>query len=417
MTQHTHSAPFRPLVTAATTAQSIPVSSITTGIRNGKYRIPSYQRDSEEWSIWKRSLFIESVINNLTIPPLIVYPEDDADLGIEVRYVIDGQQRITTLRQFVNNEFALAGDEEVEYADNVGPRIQGLRFEQLDQSIRDQINDYVLNLIVLPKNLELSMRLLIFRRINEEGVPLSAHDLRLASFGDCDRVSLIRLAGVRDPSSAGGARMIAAAKNYGIDFPWKDVNPWASWWRDSKQATGQFPSEMFLFYLIARMLSPNSHTDIFSALLTKQAQSQLRLRYDKTTTSVLDLACAQMLHEDSSRSAAQFLPSLEVLKKWFEDFELWFNSIVTSKIPGSAIPINAARKLAFFLAGASEVWGNPDSVTDSQWHLITVFLRKGPADIESNIGIKYPITKGKWPGQKSQIEATWSVCNAIKANG
>jgi hypothetical protein len=409
--------PFRPLVTAATTAQSIPVSSITTGIKNGKYRIPSYQRDSEEWSNEKRSLFIESVINNLTIPPLIVYPEDDPEIGVEVRYVIDGQQRITTLRQFVNNEFSLASDEEVEYADNVGPRIQGCKFEQLDESIRDQIQDYVLNLIVLPKNLELSMRLLIFRRINEEGVPLSAHDLRLASFGDCNRVSLVRLAGVRDPSSSGGARMIAAAKSYEIDFPWSDVNPWSSWWGDSRQSTGQFPSEMFLFYLVGRMLSPNRQTDVFAALLSKQAQSQLRLRYDKTTTSVLDLICAQMLHEDTSRTAAQFLPTLEVLLNWFRDFELWFNNIVTSKIPGSAIPINAARKLAFYIAAASETWESPDALSDSQWQLTTTFLRKGPADIESTIGVKYPITKGKWPGQKTQIEATWEVVKQISLNG
>ena len=74
---------------------------------------------------------------------------------------------------------------------NVGPLVQGKKFTQLSPAIRKQIERYVLNFILLPKDLSLNMRSEIFRRINEGGVPLSAHDLRLASFGGSPRVSLI----------------------------------------------------------------------------------------------------------------------------------------------------------------------------------------------------------------------------------
>src|SRR5262245_56219688 len=106
---------FIPLVKGKTTATSPNVGSLMEEVAAGSYYGPDYQRDSAQWDIPKRSLFIESLINHLTVPPLIVYPEDDPS-GIERHQVIDGQQRLTTLRDFVNDGFALATEDEVEYA-------------------------------------------------------------------------------------------------------------------------------------------------------------------------------------------------------------------------------------------------------------------------------------------------------------
>lgn len=112
-------------------------------------------------------------------------------------------------------------ESETEYAENIGPLVQGIRFAELPETIKQQIQRYKLNFIVLPKDLELSLRLEIFRRINEAGVPLSAHDLRLAVFGRSDRVYFIRLAGVFDSHRDGASRMIKAAKeNFGLEYPW-----------------------------------------------------------------------------------------------------------------------------------------------------------------------------------------------------
>jgi len=116
--------------------------------------------------------------------------------------VIDGQQRLTTIRNFVRGlegqTFKLASEDDVEYAENVGPLIQGKPFANLSDEIKSQIMAYTLNILVLPKQLDLNLRLEIFRRINEGGVPLSPQDLRLATFGESKRVYFIRLAGVFD---------------------------------------------------------------------------------------------------------------------------------------------------------------------------------------------------------------------------
>ena len=99
--------PFLPRVKGATTAQSPNVESLMNQLDDGTYYIPDYQRDSSQWDTSKKSLFIDSLINNLTIPPLIVYPETDANTGEEKHQIVDGQQRLTTIRDFIKGAFAL----------------------------------------------------------------------------------------------------------------------------------------------------------------------------------------------------------------------------------------------------------------------------------------------------------------------
>lgn len=395
--------PFRPLVTSATTAQSLNIKSVMDSMNQGVYVIPDYQRDSSQWDTAKKSLFIESIINNLTVPPLIVYPEDTEE-GLETRQVIDGQQRLTTIREYLDGKFALSTEEDVEYAENVGALIQGKRFSELPPRIQRQIEYYTINLIVLPKNLELSLRLEIFRRINEGGVPLSGHDLRLATFGESERVWLIRLAGVFNPQREGAKRIIEAAKKrYDLAYPWSDHKVWRKWWGESRQSIGQAPSEMYLYYTIARDLG-----GVNTVLESPKTQNNLGIRYDKTTASVLDLYCAQLQREDSHPSnTLQALAPMTKMQAWFADFEAWFSEI----LKGMRVPLHSSRKLAFFIAAAamSDLWSSPKEVTPEQWDRIQVFLHEGPHKIETRLGFKYPIVKGKWPKQREQIERTRDV--------
>lgn len=397
---------FSPLVPGDTTTQSLNVGSMMAHFDHQKYYVPDYQRDSSQWNVAKKSLFIESLINNMTIPPLIVYPETKSVPGQERRQIVDGQQRLTTIREFIKDGFALATESEVEYAENVGPLVQGKKFSQLPKAIRDQIELYVLNFILLPRDLDLPMRLEIFRRINEGGVPLSAHDLRLALFGASPRMSLIRLAGVFDPNREGARRMIDAAKSeYDLEYPWHEHSGWMDWWSDKAQSGGQEPSQMFLYYVIARDLAG------LNALLgSGSLQTALKLKYDRTTISVLDLYCAQLQNEELPDSA-KLLATFETMGGWFNDFETWFNALKTEKVP--KIPVNSSTKIAFFIAGAAMAWEKPSDVTDRQWQMIQVLLTQGPGKIKEVLGFDLPTARGKWPGQKTQIEGMLEICRNI----
>ena len=94
----TQSQAFRPLVSSPTMTNSANIGSIVSRWRRKQISVPEFQRDSSQWDDEKKSLFIESIINGLTIPPIILYPEDDKEAGFEVQQVIDGQQRITAMR-------------------------------------------------------------------------------------------------------------------------------------------------------------------------------------------------------------------------------------------------------------------------------------------------------------------------------
>ena len=57
-----------PIVREATRSQSEAVQSIILRYDNDQLIIPDYQRDAEQWDLRKESLFIESLLNNLTTP-------------------------------------------------------------------------------------------------------------------------------------------------------------------------------------------------------------------------------------------------------------------------------------------------------------------------------------------------------------
>ncbi|NET44577.1 hypothetical protein [Okeania sp. SIO2B3] len=57
---------FSPLVQYTTKAQNESIRTIVGKLDDGEVYIPDYQRDSEQWDYRKQSLFIESLLNNLT---------------------------------------------------------------------------------------------------------------------------------------------------------------------------------------------------------------------------------------------------------------------------------------------------------------------------------------------------------------
>lgn len=403
---------FVPLVKAKNFFVNTDVFALLRATNQGSYKIPDFQRDSSQWDLSKRSLFIESIINGFAIPPLIIYPEDDPVANREIYQVIDGQQRLTTIKDFVEGRFALANEDDVDYSQNIGALISNKKWDDLEPSIKTQIESYVLNFLVLPKDLDPMLRRNIFRRINEGGLPLSRHDLRLSDFGDSLRVYYIRLSGIFDQERPGSARMLKVAEKYDLKYPWKNNESWKQWWSETKLSQGQAPSEMFLYYLIAREVD-----SVNNLLESQKTLNPLRLNYDRTTASVLDIYCAQAKAEDisSANDHPQMLAPMKKIEEWFADFELWFNTLKVAKVPG--IKVNSSTKIALFIAALSKTWpglDGPGQITESQWEILQIFLTQGPGKILEILDFEYPISKGKWPGQKKQIERTFEICEEIK---
>jgi hypothetical protein len=137
---------------------------------------PEYQRRLV-WDDSKRSLFIESLLLNVPIPPVFLY---EWELS---RYeVMDGQQRLNSIVDFYENGFALKGLEKWE-------ELNGLRFRDLPETLKRGLDRRRLSATVLlvegagkvpPQQSDI--RKLVFERLNTGGQHLNAQELRNCLF-------------------------------------------------------------------------------------------------------------------------------------------------------------------------------------------------------------------------------------------
>lgn len=97
---------------------------------------PKYQR-RHRWDIKKRSQLIESFLMNIPVPPIFLYENDYNQYEI-----MDGRQRIDTLRSFMNNEFSLRGLE-------FWNELDGNRYKDLPLLIQRGLARRTINAVVL----------------------------------------------------------------------------------------------------------------------------------------------------------------------------------------------------------------------------------------------------------------------------
>ncbi len=130
---------------------------------------PGYQRRR----VWKdnkrKSLLIESLMLRIPIPAFYFYENEDGQYQ-----VIDGQQRLTTIKEFVNGEFRLTG---LEY---LGKEYNRRQFKDLNTKYTQRIYRTQIAVNILdarsPKNVIYD----IFRRVNTGGVNLNSQEMRNA---------------------------------------------------------------------------------------------------------------------------------------------------------------------------------------------------------------------------------------------
>ncbi|WP_270816331.1 DUF262 domain-containing protein [Hungatella effluvii] len=125
------------------------------------------------WDTTRKSLLIHSMIVGYPIPAFYAAKNDD---GYDM---LDGQQRSRTITDFLEGKFALTGVPEVEAENEDGTTeiidITGLKFDQLRQSIQDEITGYSLTVYYFDGITDDEISELFFRLNN--GKPLSAIEL------------------------------------------------------------------------------------------------------------------------------------------------------------------------------------------------------------------------------------------------
>ncbi len=132
---------------------------------------PFYQR-RHRWDLKRQSRLIESFLINIPVPPIVLYEKE-----FNSYEVMDGQQRISAIRDFYENKFELTGLE-------LWPELTGFTYATLPRKIRAGIDRRSISSIVLitesASNPEeaLFLKQLAFERLNTGGVALSRQEVR-----------------------------------------------------------------------------------------------------------------------------------------------------------------------------------------------------------------------------------------------
>ncbi len=141
------------------------VSTLYDYIINEHINIPKFQR-GYVWNKSQASRLIESLMINCPIP--VIYLSQNSD---ETLSVIDGNQRINSIKLFLKDEFDLKGL-------SAYPELEGLRFSELDPRFQRHILNRTIRCIVILKDTHPQIKFDVFERLNTGSVKLNAHELR-----------------------------------------------------------------------------------------------------------------------------------------------------------------------------------------------------------------------------------------------
>lgn len=151
---------------------------------------PEYQRRMV-WDNARKSLFIESLLMNIPIPPIFLFEWDYS------RYeVMDGQQRLNSIISFYNNEFKLTGLERWK-------ELNGKTFSECPPVIKRGLDRRRISATIITTESRFNesdeeqqtMHQLVFERLNTGGMKLNAQELRNCLFSGPFNDLIIQLAG------------------------------------------------------------------------------------------------------------------------------------------------------------------------------------------------------------------------------
>jgi hypothetical protein len=133
---------------------------------------PKFQR-RRVWSEKAKSYLIDTILRGLPIPPIFIREKIDLSTKKTVREVIDGQQRLATILDYLNDGLKISKIHNEEYG--------GLYFSQLPEDIQNEILKYNLsvNIVLTSEDKEV---LGIFARLNTYTVPLNKNELWNAKY-------------------------------------------------------------------------------------------------------------------------------------------------------------------------------------------------------------------------------------------
>lgn len=132
----------------------------------------AYQRAPGLWPNSSRSYFIDTILEGYPFPKIYLHEYLDKGTKKVRTEIVDGQQRITTIVDFIDDKFVL-GKNSVNY--------KGNRFSDLDEETQDAFLFYTVSTDVIREAGRAEI-LQMFRRMNAYTLPLNAAEKRHSEY-------------------------------------------------------------------------------------------------------------------------------------------------------------------------------------------------------------------------------------------
>lgn len=133
---------------------------------------PTFQRNPV-WTVNQKSYLIDSILRSYPIPEIYLQ-ERVNEKGESQFVVVDGQQRLSTVLDFINNEFSLVPTE-------TGEQWENLTFDELTPNDKKKFFEYKFVIRLLP-DIDDDIIRNIFKRINKNNERLNQQELRQATY-------------------------------------------------------------------------------------------------------------------------------------------------------------------------------------------------------------------------------------------
>lgn len=167
------------------TAKIVQISDIVEWYSKGEINYsPKYQRNSV-WNDNAKSYLIDTIIRGMPIPPIFLHQRVDISTRKNNREVIDGQQRLRAIIDFVHNE-------SFNIMKKHNPNVGNMFFSQLDDDYKREILQYEIIAQVINEEND-SVIYDMFSRLNSNNVVLNKQEIRNSKYWGDFKVVIYQL--------------------------------------------------------------------------------------------------------------------------------------------------------------------------------------------------------------------------------
>lgn len=130
--------------------------------RRDRYEIPDWQRE-KVWSKLKKQKLIDSILNGWKLPKFYFVKVSDTPEEYEV---VDGQQRLTAIFEFLDNELPLS--------ESSAKKVGATYYKDLDDDVSDEFDDFEVQFDEITKATDEDLKEFFLRL--QEGLPLTSSE-------------------------------------------------------------------------------------------------------------------------------------------------------------------------------------------------------------------------------------------------